>query len=137
MEKVCKARKQLDRKLVCLEGRKGKGRDGVTRGAWGQELPQKFTKPLALEFLKIAMHCRHFHNLFVVILGSFVEFWANQKGVVHENFACFARCRHFDKFCPPNISSLVPSLEKGKRNRMKERKLDDKWRKKEIEGKRK
>ena len=57
--------------------------------------------------------------------------------MVHENFAYFARCQHFDKFCPPSISSLVPSLEKGKRNRMKERKLVDEWRKKEIKGKRK
>ena len=55
---------------------------------------------VALEFLKIAMHCRHFRNLLVMFLESFVKFGASQKGVVRKNVACFARCRYFDNFCP-------------------------------------
>ena len=61
-------------------------REGATGGAWGQEIP--LTKSLsptsAIEFLKTAM-CRHFRDLLVMfcrILSSFVEFGANQKGVV-------------------------------------------------------
>ena len=43
----------------------------------------------ALGFLKIFMHCRHFRNLLVMLLESFVEYWANQKGVVRKILLAF------------------------------------------------
>ena len=86
-------------------------RDGATGRAWGQEPPKNSRSPqLPLEFLKIAMHYRHFLTLLFMFLESLIEFLANQKGVTGKNFACFARCRHFDNFCPPAFSSLAPSL---------------------------
>ena len=45
------------------------------RGSLGAGAPKNsLSPPSVLEFLKIAMHCRHFRSLLVMFLESFVEF---------------------------------------------------------------
>ena len=51
-------------------------------GLWGQEPPKNSMSPQsAQEFYKIAMQCRHFQQLIVMILASVVTFHTNLKAV--------------------------------------------------------
>ena len=45
----------------------------------GQESPKFTEPPLALEFLKIAMHCRHFRNLLVMFSKVLSNFQSIRK----------------------------------------------------------
>ena len=51
------------------------GRDDACRSAWLQEPPTtSLSSPLAHEFLRISLHCWHFHNFLIIILNSVVAF---------------------------------------------------------------